>query len=33
LLRDAGVDMEQPEPIDRAMAHFRDLVDELESLL
>jgi len=33
LLRDAGVDMEQPEPVDTALTHFEKLVDELESLL
>ncbi len=33
LLRDAGVDMEKPEPVNRAMAHFSALVDELEELL
>ncbi len=33
LLKKAGVDMEKPEPINAAMAHFRDLVDELEDLL
>ncbi len=32
-LRDAGVDLERPEPVANAMAHFRALVDELESLL
>ncbi len=33
LLKKAGVDMEKPEPINAAMAHFRNLVDELEDLL
>lgn len=33
LLRDAGVDMEKPEPVAAAMAHFGALVEELESLL
>ncbi|MCH2180965.1 MAG: oligoendopeptidase F [Mariniblastus sp.] len=33
LLRDAGVDLEQPEPVDTALRHFASLVDELESLL
>jgi oligoendopeptidase F len=33
LLRDAGVDMEQPEPVDTALAHFERRVDELERLL
>ena len=33
LLRKAGVDMEGPEPVATAMAHFRDLVDELEGLV
>jgi oligoendopeptidase F len=33
LLRDAGVDMAQPEPVDVAMQHFASLVDELETLL
>lgn len=33
LLRDAGVDMEKPEPVAVAMDHFRDLVIELEGLL
>lgn len=33
LLRGAGVDMEQPEPVDTALAHFESLVDELDSLL
>ena len=33
LLRDAGVDMEKPEPVDTALAHFGRLVDELDELL
>ncbi len=33
LLRDAGVDMEQPGPVDTALAHFGRLVDELDELL
>lgn len=33
LLRGAGVDMEQPGPIDTALGHFARLVDELDSLL
>ena len=33
LLRDAGVDMEQPEPIAAAMQRMSGLVDELEDLL
>jgi oligoendopeptidase F len=33
LLRDAGVDMEQPGPVDTALAHFSRLVDELDTLL
>jgi oligoendopeptidase F len=33
LLRDAGVDMETPEPVDLALGHFDRLVTELESLL
>ena len=33
LLRDAGVDMEQPQPIETAMQRFRSLVDELDALL
>lgn len=32
-LRDAGVDLERPEPVAHAMAHFRRLVEELESLV
>ncbi len=33
LLRDAGVDMEQPEPVDTALQQFASLVDQLETLL
>jgi oligoendopeptidase F len=33
LLRDAGVDMEQPEPVDAALGHFERLVGELDELL
>jgi oligoendopeptidase F len=33
LLRDAGVDMRRPKPVDTALAHFARLVDELDSLL
>jgi oligoendopeptidase F len=32
-LRDAGVDMSQPEPVDTALAHFERLVNELDELL
>ncbi len=33
LLRDAGVDLEKPEPVATALRHFGRLVDELDSLL
>lgn len=33
LLREAGVDMTRPEPVDAALAHFDRLVGELEALL
>ena len=33
LLRDAGVDMESPQPVETAMKHLGKLVDELEDLL
>lgn len=33
LLRDAGVDMETPEPVNAALAKFSQLVDELDGLL
>ena len=32
LLRDAGVDMERPEPVDTALSHFERLVEELDQL-
>ena len=32
-LRDAGVDLEKPDAVNRAMAHFKELVDELETLV
>ena len=32
LLRDAGVDMETPGPVDAALKRFGELVDELERL-
>lgn len=32
-LRDAGVDLETPGPVNRAMDHFKHLVDQLEELL
>jgi oligoendopeptidase F len=32
-LRDAGVDMERPEPVDKAMGRFKELVDEMETLI
>ncbi len=32
LLRDAGVDMERPEPVDTALEHFERLVGELDAL-
>ncbi len=32
LLRDAGVDMASPEPVETALMHFNDLVAELEQL-
>ncbi len=32
LLRDAGVDMASPEPVETALKHFNDLVAELEQL-
>jgi oligoendopeptidase F len=32
-LRDAGVDMETPAPVDAALARFARLVDELDGLL
>lgn len=33
LLRDAGVDLEKPEPVATALARFSELVDELATLL
>jgi oligoendopeptidase F len=33
LLRDAGVDMETPRPVDAALAYFGKLVDELDALV
>lgn len=33
LLRDAGVDMEKPEPVDTALIHFEKLVSELDELI
>lgn len=33
LLRDAGVDLETPAPVDTALARFSELVDELTTLL
>ncbi len=33
LLRDAGVDMEQPDAVNTALEHFGHLVDELDDLL
>ncbi len=33
LLRDAGVDMEKPQPVDTALKYFERLVGELEELL
>ena len=33
LLRDAGVDMERPEPVETALSYFGKLVDELDELL
>ena len=33
LLRDAGVDIEKPEPVNAAMDRFRELVNELEAIL
>jgi oligoendopeptidase F len=32
-LRDAGVDLEKPEPVATALGQFGRLVDELETLL
>jgi oligoendopeptidase F len=33
LLRDAGVDMESPEPVDTALSHFQNLVEQLDCML
>jgi oligoendopeptidase F len=33
LLREAGVDMETPEPVDAAMRRFGELVEELDELV
>ena len=33
LLRDAGVDMEKPEPVETALTRFAELVDQLETLV
>ena len=33
LLRHAGVDLEKPAPVQAAMARFKELVDELETLV
>ena len=33
LLRDAGVDMEKPEPVETALSYFGKLVEELDELL
>ncbi len=33
LLRDAGVDLEKPEPVDTALQYFGNLVDQFEQLL
>jgi oligoendopeptidase F len=33
LLREAGVDMESPQPVDTALTHFGELVEELDQLL
>lgn len=33
LLRGAGVDLEQPEPVDTALRYFGELVDQLDALL
>ena len=33
LLRDAGVDLEKPEPVDTALRRFEELVDQLDELL
>jgi oligoendopeptidase F len=33
LLRDAGIDMETPAPVDAALKYFDQLVAELDTLL
>jgi oligoendopeptidase F len=33
LLRDAGVDMAKPQPVETALDHFARLIDELDELL
>ena len=33
LLKDAGVDMTSPEPVNEALRYFGQLMDELEALL
>jgi oligoendopeptidase F len=33
LLKDAGVDMTRPEPVDTALSYFERLVEELDELL
>jgi oligoendopeptidase F len=33
LLRDAGVDMESPRPVDTALSHFEHLVAQLDRML
>jgi hypothetical protein len=33
IMRDAGVDLEQPAPVEAAMQRFGELVGELEELL
>jgi oligoendopeptidase F len=33
LLKDAGVDMTSPEPVDQALALFGELLDEMEALM
>lgn len=33
LLRDAGVDLEQPQPVDTALLRFGELVDQLDELI
>jgi oligoendopeptidase F len=33
LLRDAGVDMQKPEPVETALTYFGKLVEELDELI